>query len=98
MGMQGIKGADPSANGEGRKQLASFWDLVGFFAYRQLGPDFFTLVREAGKQVGGISLRCSGSSHGFAIDSDGVGGRGQAGGPDPCREHLLNRLSTDLRK
>ena len=98
MGVQSIKGTDPSANGQGGKQFASFGDLVGFFAHRQLGPDFFALVGEAGKQMGRISFCCPGSSHGFAIDGDGIGGRGQAGGPDPCREHLLNRLSTDLRK
>ena len=98
MGVQGIKGADASADGQGGKQLASFWDLVGFFAHSELGPDFFALVREAGQQMGGISFSRPGPSHRFAIDGEGIGGRGEAGGPDPHREHLLNRLSADLRK
>ena len=95
MGMQRIKGADPSMNGQGGKQLASFWDLVGFCAYRQLGPDFFPVVREAGKQMGGISFSRSGSSHGLAIDGEGIGGASLAAGPDPGREDLLNPLSNN---
>ena len=52
VGMQRIKSADTSANGQGRKQFTRFWNFVGFFAYCQFSPDFFTLVREAGKQMG----------------------------------------------
>ena len=98
VGVQRIKGTDPSTNGQGGKQFAGFWDLVGFFAHSELGPDFFAVVREAGKQMGGISFSRSGPSHRFAIDGEGIGGRGEAGGLDPHREHLLNRLSADLRK
>ena len=74
VGMQSIKGTDPSANGQSRKQFAGFWDLIRFFADSQLGPDFFALVREAGQQVGCISPCRPGSSHRFAIDGKGIGG------------------------
>jgi hypothetical protein len=82
--VQRIKCTDPSANGQAGKQFAGFGDLVGFFAHSDLGPDFFALVGEARKQMGRISLCCPGSSHRFAIDGEGIGGRGQAGGPDPA--------------
>ena len=53
---------------------------------------------EAGKQMGCILFFCAGSSHGLAIDGEGISGRGKSGSPDPCREHLLDDLSVDLRK
>src|SRR5947208_141371 len=64
----------------------------------QIGTQFLTLVGEAGKQMGGISFSRPGSPHGFAIDGEGISGRGEGGSSDPRREHLFNGLSTDLRK
>ena len=86
MGMERIEGADAPSNGQGRKQLASFWDLIGFFAHRQLSPDLLTVMGEAGKQMRGISLRRPGSSHRFPIDGEGISGRGETASPDPRRE------------
>ena len=96
--MQCIKSADPSANGQGRKQFPRFWNFVGFFADCHFSPDFFTLVREAGKQMGGISLCGPSSAYGLAIHGEGIGGRSQAASPDPRREHLFERLNADLRE
>ncbi len=96
MGVQGIKGADASADGQGGKQLASFWDLVGFFSHSQLSPDFFALVCKAGKQMRSRSFSCSGSPHRLAVDSEGIGGGSLAADPDPGRQHLLDRFGTDL--
>jgi hypothetical protein len=98
MGVQSIKGADPSTNGQGGKQFASFWDLIGLFADSELGPDFLAVMREAGQQMGGISLGGPSSAYGLAIHGEGIGGRSQAASPDPRREHLFERLNADLRE
>lgn len=84
VGVQSIKSADPPSDGERGKQLSSFRNLIRFFAYRHLGPDFLALMSEAGKQMRRVSFSRSGSSHRFAIDGEGIGGSGLAGGPDPC--------------
>jgi hypothetical protein len=96
--VQSIKRADASANGQSGKQFAGFGDLVGFFAHGQLSPDFLTLMGEAGKQMRRVSFSCPGSSQRFAIDSERIGGRGLASGPDPCREDLFKALDINLRQ
>jgi hypothetical protein len=97
MGVERIKGTDPTMNGQGRKQCACLRDLVGFFSHCQLGPNFLTLVRETGKQVRRFSFFCSCSSHGFAIDSEWISGRSETGRPNPRSEYLLNGLDIYLR-
>jgi len=97
MGVQGIKCADASANGQSGKQFTGLGDLVGFFAHCQLRPDFLALVGEAGKQMRRVSFGCPGPSHGFAIDSERISRRGLAGGLDPCREDLFKALGINLR-
>jgi hypothetical protein len=66
------------------------FDLIGFFANSQLGPDFLALMREAGKQMGGITLCGPSSSYGLAINGEGIGGRSQAASPDPLGLSLLS--------
>ena len=92
MSVQRIKRTDPSTDGQGGKQFASFGNLIGFFAHCQLSPDFLALMGEAGKQMGRILFLRAGSSHGLAIDGERIGGRGVAGRPDPCGEYLFDNL------
>ncbi len=84
MRVQRVKRTDASSNGQGGKQFAGFWNFIGFFAHRQLGPDFFALMGEAGKQMGRILFLGAGSSHRLAKDFEGISGRGMAGSPDPA--------------
>jgi hypothetical protein len=53
---------------------------------------------KAGKQMGGIAFSRPGSSHRFAIDSERIGRRSLAGGPNPCREDLFKALDSNLRQ
>lgn len=53
---------------------------------------------EAGKQMRRVSLSRPGSSHGFAINGERIGGRGLARGPDPYREDLFKALDINLRQ
>ena len=76
MRVQRIKRTDPSPNGQAGTQVAGFRDLVGFFAHSDLGPNFFTLVGKAGKQMGSILFCRPGSSHRFAINGEGIARRG----------------------
>jgi len=84
MRMQRIKGTDASENRAAWEAACELRGSRWFFRPRRAEPRrALRLSGEAGKQVRGNAFRCPGSSHGFAIDSEGISGRGRTGGPDP---------------
>ena len=51
MGVQGISGTDPLADGQGRQHLLGDRDLIGFLVHAHLKEDFLAVMDTKGQQV-----------------------------------------------
>ena len=70
--MKRIGGADPSGQRQTGQECLCDGDLIGFFGHSHLEERFLALMGAEREQVGSRLLICSGSAHGFAIQSNWV--------------------------